>query len=861
MDKDLWVVENIFPKNTELNEPRKPRRNLTQIDVSKATRNTKITFCILGSWAIYMPPYGLARLSALTREAGYLTRVHDFNVESWWDLKEVKPELEVAWGPGNFWWWGDPAYFEKIHPTYEPILETYLETILENDVDIIGFSLFVTNLLPTRWMIRKIKERRPNVTIIVGGPECYDPAYMPSHGVDYYFVGESEQNILDFLNNWEQGIKPADKKIGSLYSDTRIDIDSLPYPDYSDYDLSKYWARNSVCAEISRGCVAKCTYCTEVHFWKFRDRGASTVLDELEYQIKHYGVKNVSFVDSLLNGNLKEFRKLCEGMIERNLGITWWGYARCDGRMDLDFYKVIAASGGQGMNYGIESGSDKVLKIVNKKNTVAEINQNLIDSEKVGMKVSACLVVGAPGEDIEAITHTFNMLWNHRRRIMATSPGMGLGDTRGSDYDNREKHNINPRDKEWLGGWYTLDFLNTRLHRYQRLKFLHIWIYICKEYGGTLINLHKAGDITQSFKVTYKDEYINDHIEYEDFDYNIIKTDKGEFADSVMNEMFGFLRMVWRVKGEYEIEINFSPELDNNDWAFTLDPNKFSYNSNIWFKINEEGDYQIKSFFNFVNNDRRHVDIPDFGHVYEATGKWRESKKTFVNKIFNIKVAKENRVTLPFECAFSGVSLPVRMLLLKTVKELPSNGLVVELQAELGGRAAIMSHANSNVSIHCFENFIGTVLSEQYSYMIPFIPDDLKAITMEADFEISYAEQLENYVREDMIKDPSGKLAFQRNTAKYTNIKLHTSAPNNGFYNQWDYEMDFCLITSYNSYSLTGYLKFWLKYLKPTGSLGIRPYHNGYHSDVAELVDNMISSGEWKVKDHKDDLIILKRNS
>ena len=38
--------------------------------------------------------------------------------------------------------------------------------------------------------------------------------------------------------------------------------------------------------------------------------------------------------------------------------------------------------------------------------------------------------------------------------------------------NNREKHNINPRNKQWLGGWYTLDFLNTRLHRYKRLKFL-----------------------------------------------------------------------------------------------------------------------------------------------------------------------------------------------------------------------------------------------------------------------------------------------------------------------------------------------------------------------------------------------------
>ena len=859
MDKDLWVVENIFPKNTDLDTVKKPRKNLTQIDVSKATRQTKVTFCILGSWAIYMPPYGMARLSALTREAGYATRVYDFNVESWWDLKAAKPELEQAWGPGNFWWWRDPEYYEKIHPTYEPILESYLKTILEHDTDILGFSIYYTNILPTKWMIKRVRELRPDITIVVGGPECYNPMYTPSEGIDYYFVGESEQNILDFLNNWEQGVKPLDKKIGGLYSDVRIDIDSLPYPDYSDFDLTRYWGKNSVCAEISRGCVAKCTYCTEVNFWKFRDRGAKNVLDELEHQVKHYGVKHVSFVDSLLNGNLKEFKKLCEGMVERNLNITWWGYARCDGRMDLDFYKVIAASGGQGMNYGIESGSDKVLKVVNKKNTVAEINQNLIDSEKVGMKVSACLVIGAPGEDIEALTHTFNMLWNHRTRIHATSPGTGLGDTPGSDYDNREKHGINPRNQEWLGSWYTLDLLNTRVHRYKRLKFLHIWIYLCKEYGGILVNIHKTGDITKSFDVVFDNEYINDHIEYEDFNYQIINSGKGEFADSVMNEMFGLLRMLWRVKGGYEITINFSPELDDIDWAFTLDPKLFSYTTKIWFKINEAGEYQTNCHFNFVNRDRRVINMDDFDYTYTASGKWEESKKTRVNKVFHIKQAKENRVSIPFESAFSGVDIVVRKLLLNIAKDLPANSVVVEAQAELGGRAAIMSHGNKNISIHCFEDFNGTLIAEQFSYMTPYILEDLKAVAFEAELDLEYSEKIQSTINQDFANDPSGKIACQRNIEKYTNITLHKLMPNTEFYNQWDQKVDFCLISAYNSNTLTKHLDFWLPHLKDEGMLAIRPYDTKYHPDVVNLVDNMVLSG-WKVKHKVDTMIVLHRS-
>jgi hypothetical protein len=282
MDKDTWIAENLFPKQDNV---RKPRLNVKSVDLFNATRKTKFTLCVLGSWAIYTPPYNIARLSSLAREAGYATKTYDFNVESHYALKDANPELADAWNGANYFWWQDPEYYKRIHPTYKPFLQKYLKILLADDPDIIGFSCYYTNILATKWMIDAIKSRRPDITIILGGPECHESNFKKPEGADYIFVVESEQNILDFLNNWEDGIKPATDFIGGLYSDTRIDIDSLPYPDYSDFDLDKYWGRGSICAEISRGCIAKCSYCTEVYYWKFRDRGALTVVDELEHQV------------------------------------------------------------------------------------------------------------------------------------------------------------------------------------------------------------------------------------------------------------------------------------------------------------------------------------------------------------------------------------------------------------------------------------------------------------------------------------------------------------------------------------------------------------------------------------------------
>jgi radical SAM superfamily enzyme YgiQ (UPF0313 family) len=858
LDKDTWIAQNLIPKNTEANATRRTRNNVKSVGVKIGHRKTKFTLCVLGSWAIYMPPYNLARLTSLMREAGYTTYVHDFNVESHYAIKDANPELEDAWNGANYWWWQGAEYYKRIHPTYEPILKEYLEILLADDPDIIGFSTYYTNLLPTKWMITEIRKRKPDITIVMGGPECHENYYKNPNGVDYYFIGESEQNILDFLENWENGIKPSQPAIGGLYSDTRIDLDSLPYPDYSDFDLTKYWGKNSICAEISRGCIAKCSYCTEVYYWKFRDRGAQTVADELEYQVKKYGISFVSFVDSLMNGNLKEFRSFCQELVNRKLGFNWWGYARADGRMDLEFYKLMKDAGCQGFNYGIETGSDKVLKAINKKNTVAEINQNLIDSDKVGMKVSACWVIGAPGEDIEAFTHSFNMLWNHRARIMACSPGPGLGDNMGSAYDDREKFNINPRNKPWLGGWYSLDLINTKLHRHIRIKLMHIWLYLCKEYGGTVTNVHSSeGAITDHFDLKFDSEYINDHVEYENFDFmSIIKSGKGDFADSVMNEAFGFFRMLWRVRGGFEMTLNFNSELDYRDFIFTISPDTHSYDAQLYFKIDDDGNYVTKCDFKFKNSYKDVVSIDGFEHIFEDSGKWSEAVKTKTKKIFYIKSEAVIPNVLPLESCFSSISVAERFLMLRTARQLDTNSVVVETNSSLGGRAATLARGNKNIIIHSIEAFNEGSLLGEFESVKPWIREQLFDICRDNNLDKKVGQELFENLTKDFERDPSGKLAWERITSKYPNITLHhRSTPR---FADWTAPLDMIVVNIRENPSLNVNLTYWIDRLKSDGRIMAHLYKDVDAPNVTSEIDNLISQG-WKILDKEDSMILIQK--
>ena len=859
LDKDTWIAQNLIPKNLDAGKIRKPRLNVKSVDVFAATRKTKFTLCVLGSWAIYMPPYNLARISALTREAGYLTTVYDLNVESHYALKDANPSLDDAWNGANYWWWQGDEYYKRIHPTYEPILREYLELLLAEDADILGFSTYYTNLLPTIWMIDEIRKRKPDITIIMGGPECHQEYFKKPDGVDYYFIGESEQNILDFLENWENGIKPASPALGSLYSDTRIDIDSLPYPDYDDFDLTKYWGKNSICAEISRGCIAKCSYCTEVYYWKFRDRGATTVVDELEYQIKKYNISFVSFVDSLMNGSLKEFKKFCEEIVRRDLKFNWWGYARADGRMDLEFYKLMKAAGGQGFNYGIETGSDKVLKAINKKNTVAEINQNIIDSDKVGMKVSACWVIGAPGEDIEAFTHSFNMLWNHRTRIIACSPGPGLGDNMGSAYDDREKFNINPRNKPWLGAWYSLDLMNTKLHRHIRIKLMHIWLHLCKEYGGTITNVHSSeGAITDHFQLKFDSEYINDHVEYENFDFmSIIKSGHGDFADSVMNEAFGFFRMLWRVRGGFEMTLKFNAELDHRDFIFTIAPDSHTYTADLYFKIDDVGNFTTKCNYHFVNNYKDVVDMDGFDYVYETTEQWKEATKTKVPKIFYIKSEMSVPNALPIESCFSSISVPERQLLLRTAKNLLSGSNVLEINSALGGRATILARGNKNIKIHSVELFNKDSLKNEFDSCQSWIREQLFDMCKENDVKKEVGQELLAQLTEDFVIDPTGKSAWRRLTSGYSNITLYESDAYHNFVN-WSTPIDACLINVHQNPELSNSLNFWTSRINTGGYIITNLYNQHHTPDVIQEINLLIQAG-WVKVDSVDSTIILKK--
>ena len=594
----------------------KPQHGLTPIELEPVTRKTRLSLIMLPEWGVYFPPYNLSRLSGVTRAAGYDTKVYDINVKSWRRLKDTAP-IDY-WDPSREWMWPSSFYMKEIHPYLEPIFNEQIEEIVADAPDVIGFSLYYTNEIPSNWMSAKLRQRLPNAKIICGGPQAASPMQFTPRFYDHIVQGEGEQLLLGLLDKVENGEAITDKYL--VAPKTRLDLDSLPFPDYTHYDLNEYQMPNGISSEISRGCVAKCVFCTEVHFWKYRGRMAGTILDEIEFQYRTHGVDFVWFIDSLVNGNLNELRAFALGVVERGLKIRWQGYARCDDRMDYDYFKDLAASGCHQLNYGVESGSQRVLDDMKKGVKVNSIEQNLKHGGELGIENSTNWIVGFPSEDSEAFADTLTLVWRVRHyNLFNVSPGISMMLSPGAEVTmNGAKFNIFPH--RYQSAWTTNDLTNTKLHRLIRQKSFLIFLQhlntVQHVWGTDRPDLHKM------FDIEYDPANLADQIPYEKFDYQIINSGISRFADTAMNEAWPLLRTLWRALGAYKIHVRYEPEADLREWGDRL---SCDYWADHRFEIDAEGHWTAEFYHKFnqrPDNEGYAWDNYSFEYNWTGSGHW-----------------------------------------------------------------------------------------------------------------------------------------------------------------------------------------------------------------------------------------------
>lgn len=571
------------------------------------TKKTKLMLVLLPEWSPFFPPFNLARLSAVAKQAGYRTRLMDVNVRAYnqyrsdW-LPNKKTDLRL-WNPAASWRLvGKENYLKNVHSLYEPLFLEVIEEILAYDPEVVGFSQYYINEQATDWMAQELKKRKPNLIIAVGGSNLQNGWYVPKPFYDYAVSGEGEESILEILNEVESGHKKGDVKHIRQPEEQRLNINDLPLPDYSSIDFNLYEIPNGVNSEFSRGCVAKCTFCEETHFYKYRQRTYLDAIREIEYLYHQKGTNVIWFIDSLVNGSLKELRAFCKALVEKGLKVNWTGYARCDGRMDLEFYKDLAASGCVMLNYGIESGSQKVLNDMNKGITVEEVEQNLRDGKETGVWAATNWIIGFPTEEHQDFADTMTFLWRNRN-MNINNIGAGVGFATGLETiiaQNPDRFNL--LSHKYMGHWITKDFKLSGTHLMLRVKSFNVFLdQLVSE--NKLSYPFRENLKVEHYKIKYDDPSVLNEVPFEKFDYKIIDPQISPFADSLVNEIWPLLRTLWRVRGGYEFTLLFNPKIDLVEFGTQFGPGAF--NAEYKFKISPAGqwaaDFQMK--FTQINPD------------------------------------------------------------------------------------------------------------------------------------------------------------------------------------------------------------------------------------------------------------------
>ncbi len=331
--------------------------------------------------------------------------------------------------------------------------ETELENALEPYIDANLYGITSTSpQYPQALKILKILRRRnPKARIVIGG--AY-PSSLPDKcirdGFDYVIAGEGEEAMLHLITNIDK------KKISSVINASYIqDMDTIPLPARHLIDIQSFaydiGDGHGTTLITSRGCPFTCSFCSK-EVWQRGTRFHSTdyVISELEHVINNYDFKHFLFLDDTITIHRKSLLELCSRM--ERLNIKWRCYARTTTTREMLI--AMKRAGCIEIGVGVESGSQKILDIVDKNETVEQNSAFVELCKEVGILANVFIMIGLPGETYETVEETRRWMESVRPDKFGFNIFMPYAGT--PVYKNPDKYDIQifdvPEERSWVKG-------------------------------------------------------------------------------------------------------------------------------------------------------------------------------------------------------------------------------------------------------------------------------------------------------------------------------------------------------------------------------------------------------------------------
>lgn len=340
----------------------------------------------------WRPALGLLYVASYIREAGYQVRILEFVDEDYF--------------PGrNEGLWRELCDFGP---------------------DVIGLGIISWNRRVAFGIMDRIRKSLDDAIIICGGK---DPTFKPDiyfdRGADFVVMNEGEETMVELLHALSHRA-PFQKVKGIAFIENRqmvvtetrspLDMENLLLPafelvDYHHYcnirlgGIPGHFIRTGFIM-ANRGCPYRCRFCTDPVRGIYRERSIDNIIHEIRWQTKNWNVKGMVFLDDLFYFTDKRITAFCERVLEENIQLKFYAQTRVDRVGSAETLALMKKAGFIQLALGVESGSQRMLDIMNKGTRLAEIKRAIGRIEEAGIYTYIFLIVGFPEETREDLEIT-----------------------------------------------------------------------------------------------------------------------------------------------------------------------------------------------------------------------------------------------------------------------------------------------------------------------------------------------------------------------------------------------------------------------------------------------------------------------
>lgn len=301
----------------------------------------------------------------------------------------------------------------------------------QEEAQLIGITALTTMYGIVKKLSAALKKELPESKIIIGGVHATalpQETLLDIKEADYLCRGEGENTIVDLVDCLSTG-KDVSQVDGLVFKDERgqiifnkprrfeMELDKFPPPARHLLPMSRYRLTVSrvkgenYCPTliIARGCPFNCSFCSHPFGRTFRHHSVDRIINELNELIDKYQISQVNFEADTLTVNKEFLVSLCRALINSNINkrIKWTCTSRVD-TVNEEVLRIMKQSGCWEISYGVESGVQRLLDLINKGETIKQIEDVFTITKKIGIAIRGFFMLGLPTETVEDSWQTIN---------------------------------------------------------------------------------------------------------------------------------------------------------------------------------------------------------------------------------------------------------------------------------------------------------------------------------------------------------------------------------------------------------------------------------------------------------------------